>query len=144
MSAPSQDTIAELLGSDEARARTESPETLDRIQDGFQGAFAKVKDRLGESWEDVQTIYHMSFDDGFEVKKEVRYAVLGALAYLVSPIDLLPEKIMGSLGWADDVAVLMFALKYAQPEIERYRSFAAGQQAGASGGGGGGGGGIPA
>ncbi len=122
MSAPSEDTIAEILSSDEAREKASNPDTLRAIQEGFQGAFEQVKDRLGDSWEDVQTIYTMAFDDSFEMKKEVKYASIGALAYLVSPIDLLPERVFGSLGFADDVAVLMFALKYAQPEIERYRT----------------------
>lgn len=122
MAGPSEETIADLLSSEEAREKASNPATLEAIQSGFQDAFEKVKDRLGESWEDVQTIYHMAFDDSFDMKKETKYAVVGALAYLVSPIDLLPERVFGSLGLADDVAVLMFALKYAQPEIERYRA----------------------
>lgn len=142
MVGPSPEVIADLLGSAETRARTDLPETLDQIRAGFGEAFEKVKDRLGDSWEDVQALYRMSFDDGFEVKKEVRYATIGALAYLVSPIDLLPERVLGSLGLADDVAVLLFALKYAQPEIERYRNYRAEVAEGDTGTGGGGG--IPA
>lgn len=119
---PSEETIAEMLSSDEAKERATQPDTLNAIKEGFQGAFEQVKGKLGDSWEDVQTIYHMAFDDSFEMKKEVKYATIGALAYLVSPVDLLPERILGSLGLVDDVAVLMFALKYAQPEIERYNA----------------------
>jgi uncharacterized membrane protein YkvA (DUF1232 family) len=122
MAGPSEDTIAEMLSSEEAQEKASKPETLKAIQQGFGEAFEKVKDRLGDSWEDVQTIYHMAFDDSFDMKKETKYAAIGALAYLVSPVDLIPERFFGSLGMADDVAVLMFALKYAQPEIERYRS----------------------
>ena len=122
MSTPSEDTIRDMLSSPDMEARAEDPATLTSIQEGFGEAFAKVKDRLGDSWEEVQDIYHMAFDDSFDMKKEVKYASIGALAYLVSPIDLIPEKYFGALGLADDVAVLMFALKYARPEIERYRT----------------------
>ena len=122
MSTPSEKTIQDMLSSAEMEARVEDPNTLSSIQDGFGDAFAKVKDKLGDSWEDVQDIYRMAFDDSFDMTKEVKYATIGALAYLVSPIDLIPEKFFGTFGLADDVAVLMFALKYAAPEIERYRT----------------------
>jgi uncharacterized membrane protein YkvA (DUF1232 family) len=46
-------------------------------------------------------------------------------------VDLIPERTFGPLGLADDVAVLYFVLKYAQPEIKRYREFKAGGQASA-------------
>ncbi len=113
--------IRDFLSSTDIRTKVEDSETLQSIRDGFGDAFANVKGRLGDSWEDVQTLYHMAFDDTFEMKKEVKYAVVGALAYLVSPIDLIPDRAMGALGLADDVAVLLFALKFARPEIDRYR-----------------------
>ena len=121
MTSPNHDTIRDLLTGADMRDRVESSETLARIQAGFGDAFEQVKGKLGDSWQDVQALYHMAFDDTFDMKKEVKYAVVGALAYLVSPVDLIPDRVMGPLGLADDVAVLMFALKYARPEIERYR-----------------------
>lgn len=121
MAGPSEDKIRDLLTDPAMRAKADSTETLARIQEGFGDSFEKVRGRLGDSWEDVQTLYHMAFDKTFDMKKETKYAVVGALAYLVSPIDLIPDRIMGPLGLADDVAVLLFALKYARPEIDRYR-----------------------
>lgn len=105
------------------------PKTLSGIEKGFGEAFAKIKDQLGDSWEDAQAIYHMAFDKDFDMKSETKIAAIGALAYLVSPIDLIPERFLGPLGLADDVAVLMFALNYSKPEIERYRAFKANQNA---------------
>ncbi len=121
MALPSVAEIKDMLGSAEMKAKAESKETLNAIKEGFGPAFEKVKDRLGDSWQDCNTIYDMAFDDEFEMKKEVKYATIGALAYLVSPVDLLPERFMGTLGLADDVAVLLWALSFAQPEIQRYR-----------------------
>lgn len=137
MAIPSMDQIKEMLGSAEMKARAESADTLAAIRSGFGPALERVKAQLGESWQDVRTIYDMAFDDTFEMKKEVKYAVVGALAYLVSPVDLLPERFLGALGLADDVAVLLWALKYAQPEIERYRAHRAASPAAGTGGGGG-------
>ncbi|MEZ4417651.1 MAG: YkvA family protein [Gemmatimonadota bacterium] len=141
MPLPSMDQIKDMLESAEMKARVESKETLESIRAGFGPALEKVKDRLGDSWQDVRTIYEMAFDETFDMKKEVKYAAVGALAYLVSPVDLLPERYLGALGLADDVAVLVWALKYAQPEIERYRAHRAapgGEGVAPSTGGGGG------
>ena len=121
MGTPSEDAIRDMLTGEDVAAKAEDPDTLGRIQNGFGEAFAKVKDRLGDRWEDVQDIYQMAFDGSFDMKKETKYAAIGALAYLVSPVDLIPERYFGALGLADDIAVLHFALKYAAPEIERYR-----------------------
>ena len=121
------DKIMEMLNG--MKDKVSDPKTLASIQSGFGDAFAQVKDKLGDSWEDAQAIYHMAFDGGFDMKAETKIAAIGALAYLVSPIDLIPERFLGPLGLADDVAVLMFALNYAKPEIERYRAFKATQNA---------------
>ena len=119
--------IRDFLASSEIAQKVKDPKTHEMIRDGFIESFGKVKDQLGDSWEDVQVIYRMAFDDAFDMKSETKLAVLGALVYLVSPVDLLPEKRLGALGYADDVAVLFFALKYAGPEIERYKAFKSGE-----------------
>jgi uncharacterized membrane protein YkvA (DUF1232 family) len=49
--------------------------------------------------------------------------------YLVVPIDLIPDPIP-VIGVADDIAVIVFAIRYARPEIERYRAFRAERELG--------------
>jgi uncharacterized membrane protein YkvA (DUF1232 family) len=120
--AVSDEQIQEVLGSSEMKAKVEEPTTQETIKAEFEKVFATVKDKLGDTWQDVRTIYDMAFDKTFDLKKEVKYVSLAALAYLVSPIDLIPERFLGPLGLADDVAVLIFAINYAKPEIARYRS----------------------
>ncbi len=129
---PNPDKISEMLSSPEAKAKAENPDTIKAIQDGFEGAFATVKDKLGDTWQDVQTIYQMSMDKTFDMKPEIKYAAIGALAYLISPFDLLPERFLGAFGLADDVAVLHFAMQFAKPEIERYNAVQATKAKGSS------------
>ncbi|MGI9626358.1 MAG: YkvA family protein [Longimicrobiales bacterium] len=119
------DKIRDFLSNSDIVQKAQDPATYDAVRAGFGDAFEQVKEKLGDSWEDVQSIYEMAFDEDFDLKKETKWGVVAALAYLVSPVDLLPEKFMGAMGYADDVAVLLFALNQAQPEIERYRSFKA-------------------
>ncbi len=128
MSQPSfnPDQIQKMLQNFVAKAS--DPKTIAQIQTGAQAAFAQIKDKLGESWVDAQDLYHMAFDEKFGMDNNVKYACIGAMAYLVSPIDLLPEKYLGPIGLADDVAVMTWALNYARPEIARYRAQKAGTQ----------------
>jgi uncharacterized membrane protein YkvA (DUF1232 family) len=45
--------------------------------------------------------------------------ILGAaLAYVVSPIDLIPERIFGAMGYLDDVAVMVAALNILFKEVD--------------------------
>lgn len=52
-----------------------------------------------------------------ETPKYVKFIIAGALGYLIAPVDLLPDGIMG-LGWLDDVAVLGIAFKIAHKYIK--------------------------
>ncbi len=123
MSLLSAEKIKELLNSTDIKKMVSDEETQAKIKKGFEESFATVKDQLGDKWEDVRTIYDMSFDSMFDLKTEIKYTTLGALAYLISPFDLLPEGKLGAFGLIDDVAVLIFAMNHAKPEIERYKAF---------------------
>lgn len=119
----SEKQIEQLISSDSMKEVVENPSTLDHIKAEFEKSFGMVKDKLGDSWQDIRAIYDMIMDKDFQVKKEIKYVSIGALAYLISPIDLIPERIFGPLGLVDDVAVLLWALNYAKPEIQRYAEF---------------------
>jgi len=123
MSMLSADKIKEMLTSTDLKKIVSDSETQEKIKAGFGKSFEMVKEQLGDNWQDVKSIYEMSFDSMFDLKTEVKYVSLAALAYLISPYDLLPESKLGPLGLVDDVAVLLFAMNYAKPEIERYAAF---------------------
>lgn len=46
-----------------------------------------------------------------ELTKPERAKVLGAIIYFVSPIDLVPERLVGGAGYLDDVALAAYVLK---------------------------------
>lgn len=61
------------------------------------------------------------------VKKEYReipigsiVAIIAALPYFVSPIDILPDFIPG-LGYIDDTAILAFSFMNMKSDLDRYR-----------------------
>ena len=53
--------------------------------------------------------------------------VVGAVAYVASPVDLVPEAVLPVLGVADDVFVIGWAVKTFMEETERFLSWERGQ-----------------
>ncbi|MDB6120859.1 MAG: hypothetical protein JWO08_4640 [Verrucomicrobiaceae bacterium] len=56
--------------------------------------------------------------------REVPYWVMGvtamALVYVLSPLDVIPDVLPG-IGFLDDAAVVAFALRLIEKELERYK-----------------------
>ncbi|MFI3324736.1 MAG: YkvA family protein [Clostridia bacterium] len=49
-------------------------------------------------------------------------AIVACLIYFVSPIDLIPDTIPG-VGYADDAALIAFALSMVESDIEDYKEW---------------------
>ena len=58
--------------------------------------------------EDLLAAYYCAFDRATPVK--AKGILIGALAYFVLPIDVIPDMLLG-LGFTDDLAVLLAACK---------------------------------
>ncbi len=58
----------------------------------------------------------------YEVQPKVLATMIGALLYLVKKKDLIPDNIP-VVGLADDVAVLVAAMKLIEPELNAYRQW---------------------
>ena len=57
-----------------------------------------------------------------EIPKETIVAVVAAIVYVVSPIDLIPDAIP-VVGYADDAALVSFVLSHVHKDIESYRNW---------------------
>lgn len=79
---------------------------------------------LREYWEDVKTFFSMVKDYAGGTYREVPFgtiaAIVGALAYVLSPIDVIPDFIP-ILGYLDDAMVLGLCLKLVRGDVEDYR-----------------------
>jgi uncharacterized membrane protein YkvA (DUF1232 family) len=65
--------------------------------------------------EDLLTAYYCAFDR--QTPTHVRVALLGALAYFISPLDILPD-VLPIVGMTDDAAVLAGAIKLVWDNIK--------------------------
>jgi uncharacterized membrane protein YkvA (DUF1232 family) len=116
--------IQSLLENADVRAVAQQPENQERIQQQFEHKSERVQSKLGSAWGDLRDAFRMSFDKSFNLEPRTRGVLLVALLYLVVPIDLIPDPIP-VLGLADDVALTVYAIRFAKPELERYRKFQA-------------------
>jgi uncharacterized membrane protein YkvA (DUF1232 family) len=57
-----------------------------------------------------------------DVDRKTLLIVAGAIAYFVSPVDLVPDWLPG-LDQLDDIAVLLIAIHAVRQEVERYREW---------------------
>jgi uncharacterized membrane protein YkvA (DUF1232 family) len=106
------DHAAAWEGLDEHAARQAARDEA-RVRRGFWSKVKRVAARLPFA-EDLLSAYYCAFDRATPI--QVKAALLGALAYFVLPVDLIPD-ILPVLGYADDAAVLATALRLVATHI---------------------------
>jgi uncharacterized membrane protein YkvA (DUF1232 family) len=106
------DHAAAWEGLDERTARQAARDEA-RVRRGFWSKVRRVAARLPFA-EDLLSAYYCAFDRTTPI--QVKAALLGALAYFVLPIDLIPD-ILPVLGYADDASVLATALRLVAAHI---------------------------
>jgi uncharacterized membrane protein YkvA (DUF1232 family) len=106
------DQTAAWEGLDENSARQAARDEA-RVRRGFWSKAKRVAARLPFA-EDLLSAYYCAFDRATPI--QVKAALLGALAYFVLPVDLIPD-ILPVLGYADDAAVLAAALRLVATHI---------------------------
>ncbi len=95
--------------TDEAQAQRDE----DVVRGGFWPKAKQVAAKLPFA-EDLLAAYYCAFDRS--TPRQVRFALLGALAYYVVPLDALPD-VMPMLGFADDAAVLATVIRLVSSNI---------------------------
>jgi uncharacterized membrane protein YkvA (DUF1232 family) len=93
-------------------------EDSNRVEAGF---WAKVRKTLGQVpfVEEAVAAYYCAIDR--DTPLQVKAIIMGALAYFVIPVDLIPDFI-AALGYTDDAVVFYAALRMIAPHIkDRHR-----------------------
>lgn len=84
----------------------------------------------GAKWyDDFVLLYDMVIDKEFELDRTTYMIIAGALAYVVLPIDIIPDFIP-VVGFIDDIFVLSMAMKSISDEIERFKAYKEGVEDG--------------
>ena len=66
--------------------------------------------------------YTLTPNSPFKIEMKEFYTIVGALLYLVSPIDLIPD-ILGAIGFTDDIVVIQLALSQVSHAVTRFKQF---------------------
>lgn len=80
---------------------------------------------LGEAVVTINLFCGMLMDTlkkGYKITAKTKAIIVGALVYLLVPVDLIPDTIP-LIGMLDDVRVLMIAEKALRNEVENYKSY---------------------
>ena len=100
-------------------------EVVDAVNDEEKGKglFEKVK-VLQKYWDDVCTAYSLLKDYVSGEYRDCPWRVIAALAaslaYVISPLDLIPD-LLPVIGFVDDAAVFGVALNLARVDLEKYK-----------------------
>ena len=74
-----------------------------------------------KSWyNDFKLLYAMITDPNFKMSPATWALIAGALAYVIMPIDIIPDFIP-VVGWLDDAAVLAATIAKLSGEISRFK-----------------------
>ncbi len=72
-------------------------------------------------YDDFVLLYSMITDKDFKLDTKAYLAIAGALAYVVLPIDIIPDFIPG-VGFIDDIFVVGIVIKSLSDEIKRFQA----------------------
>lgn len=100
-------------------------ETDDLVKQAYTKA-NKKKSTLGEAWDKLQLLIDLvraySKGEYRSVSKSTMITVIGALIYFISPVDAVPDFIVG-LGLFDDAAVIGYTFKKISAELDEYKKW---------------------
>ena len=89
------------------------------------------KNALEEVWDNLQLLITMfrSWVKGEykEIPTKSIISIIAAIIYFVSPIDFIPDFIVG-LGFADDAAIIGFTIKQITEDLEKFKLWQAKQE----------------
>jgi len=84
------------------------------------------KGTLGDAWEKLQLFFDLvqaySKGEYRNVAPATILAIIGAILYFVSPLDVVPDFLVG-LGILDDAAVITFTLKKLSAELGEFKKW---------------------
>jgi uncharacterized membrane protein YkvA (DUF1232 family) len=94
-------------------------------------AFGKAVDNKGTLdgiWNKLMDLFSLSKDyvngNYTQIPKRSIIAIIGGLIYFLSPIDVIPDFILG-FGFLDDLFILNLVLKQVAKDLEKYKAWKA-------------------
>jgi uncharacterized membrane protein YkvA (DUF1232 family) len=110
-----------LSGEERAQALRLSEKLVDDFDQERAARFSY--EHQDKEWhEDFSTLFNMMTAPDFCLSAGAWASIAGALAYVVFPVDIIPDFIP-LIGWLDDIFVLGWVMKVLADEIADYQNF---------------------
>ncbi len=121
----SKQKIAKEAKKYESRVSEDEIRNLLAKEDGVKGYFKSIKS-LKKYWDDICLIFPLLKDwitgKYTKVPWSVIASLVGAILYLLSPLDLCPDFIPVA-GYLDDATVFGLAISFAKDYLEEYKAW---------------------
>ena len=99
--------------------------TLSKIEEGMAKA-VEHKVKLTTVWSKLQLFFGLAKDYANDNYKEISntsvVAVVGGLLYFISPLDVIPDFILG-LGFLDDAFIIGYVFNKVAKELDQYQKW---------------------
>ncbi len=105
-------TLAKKLAEEFDAERSENFARRHKDKDWYEGFIA---------------LFNMITDPDFSISAAAWATIAGALAYVVFPVDIIPDFIP-FIGWLDDLFIINWAVSMVTVEIALYRKFCLNRQ----------------
>lgn len=100
--------------------------------EGIKNLMAKLDDKMqsipqvGPVWDNLKSMISMlgaySRKEYTDVPVRTIAAIIGALLYVLNPLDIMMD-VIPVVGFADDIAIIVLAYNIAKPDVERYNNW---------------------
>jgi uncharacterized membrane protein YkvA (DUF1232 family) len=114
-----------------AQRLMEDPEKAQKVLAKAVKLSNKAKGPFGNAWENIQLMFgiiHDWFSGRYrEIPGGSILAILGAIIYFVSPIDMIPDFIP-IVGYLDDAFIMGLVIKQIGADLQTYKAWKGAQQ----------------
>jgi len=111
--------IEKYLTDPSIRSLSHDDKALQKIKTDFPAMKARLRLKLGEVCDDLETFYSMLFDASFVLDERARTTLVAVLIYFLDPFDFLPQG-APLVGLVDDRLVIACAAQACRKEIDRF------------------------
>jgi len=113
--------MSELNKTQQAKSEALRDAMADKFDENETREFAS-KHQNKHWYSDFILLYRMITDDNFKMSNKSRLIIAGTLAYVVMPVDVIPDFIP-VVGWLDDIFIIGLAIKTLSNEIEAFKQY---------------------